>query len=155
MAGKTWREKLENARGLPKIVKLGPKMARRWGGKTCAIPAPREIQDLMRRVPKGKLTTIAEIRRAIARHHGTEIACPLTCGIFVWIVANAANEDLENGRRRITPYWRTLKAGGFLNPKYPGGIRSHRELLEAEGHTIETRGKHSKVRGYEQKLIAL
>ena len=155
LAKKTWNEKLRSAEGLPKVVRLSPKMARRWGGRTCAIPSPDEIKELMGRIPKGKVTTVAEIRKAVARRHGAEIGCPLTCGIFVWIVANAANEDLESGRRRIVPYWRTLKAGGLLNPRYPGGVARHRKLLEAEGHRIEKAGEHYRVSGYEKKLVRL
>lgn len=34
---------------------------------------------------------------------------------------------------RLTPWWRVLKKGGFLNPKYPGGTDYQAALLEAEG----------------------
>ncbi len=155
MPKKTWNEKLRDNRGLPRVVTLSPKMARRWGGRTCAIPAPLEVRQLMRCVPKGMVTTVTEIRKAIARLHGADIGCPLTCGIFVWIVAHAANEDLQRGKRRITPYWRTLKAGGLLNPKYPGGVVVQRRLLEAEGHTIEKKGKQFRVKGFEHRLADL
>ena len=40
-----------------------------------------------------------------------------------------------------TPYWRTLKANGELNAKYPGGIEAQKERLEAEGHTIIQKGR--------------
>ena len=40
-----------------------------------------------------------------------------------------------------TPYWRTLKANGELNEKYPNGIEAQKEKLEAEGHTIVQKGR--------------
>ena len=38
-------------------------------------------------------------------------------------------------------YWRTLKANGELNAKYPNGIEGQKEKLEAEGHTIIQKGR--------------
>ena len=51
----------------------------------------------MKKVRRGKLTTIDAIRRALAAKHGVTIACPMTTGIFAWIAAHAANEaeDLQ------------------------------------------------------------
>ena len=47
-----------------------------------------------------------------------------------------------SGRKRITPFWRTLKSTGELNPKYPGGIAAQARRLRAEGLAIEPgRGK--------------
>ena len=80
----------------------------------------------MRRVPRGRVTTIVELRRAVAAAHGAEVGCPMTTGIFAWIAAHAAEEDAAEGRREATPWWRTLKAGGELNPKYLGGGRPNR-----------------------------
>lgn len=57
-----------------------------------------------------------------------------------------------------TPWWRTLKADGELNPKYPGGVEAQRALLEAEGHTIIQRGRKNiryYVKDYEQVLFGL
>ena len=71
---------------------------------------------------KGKLVTINELRATLAKKHSVGIACPITTGIFSWIAADAADEAAGEGAKRITPYWRTLKTGGELNPKYPGGI---------------------------------
>ena len=98
------------------------------------IPAPLEVDAAMKKVGRGKLTTIDSLRRALAKKHGTTIACPITTGIFAWIAAHAADEGESEGRKRITPYWRTLKTGGELNAKYPGGIKNLRARLAAEGH---------------------
>ncbi len=117
-------------------------------------PSPAEVDELMRRVPKGKLTTINHVRMALAKKHDTTVACPLTTGIFAWIAANAAEEELtENKKGRITPYWRTLKAGGVLNEKYPGGAAAQKKRLVAEGHKITKKGKNLVVADLEPSLF--
>lgn len=105
------------------------------------IPAPIEVDEIMRSVRKGDLITIDQIRGQLAAKHGADFACPMTTGIFAWIAAHAADEAEQEGKKRITPYWRTLKAGGELNPKYPGGIENLRARLEAEGHVVVHRRK--------------
>ena len=114
------------------------------------IPAPIEVDELMRRVPKGKLVTINELRAALAAKHKVGMACPITTGIFAWIAAHAAEET--GGK---TPYWCTLKTGGQLNEKYPGGISSLCRKLKAEGHKIVKKGKRHLVADFEQSLARL
>jgi hypothetical protein len=125
---KSWQQKLADSKDLPRIVEINGRMSLRWGTGTCVIPAPKEVDELMRRVPRGKVTTINEIRAALARRHGATIGCPITTGIFAGIAARAAEEAKSEGRRDITPYWRTLKSGGELNPKYPGGVEAQAAL---------------------------
>jgi hypothetical protein len=97
----------------------------------------------MKKVPSGSLITIDQIREQLAKKHGATIACPLTTGIFAWIAAHAADEAEQEGQRKITPYWRTLKSGGELNPKFPGGIENIKTRLEAEGHSVvQIRKRH-------------
>lgn len=149
---KSWREKLADSKGLPRVQRVTGKMSRRWGQGTVLIPAPLEVDEMMKQVPKGKLITINEIRAALARKHGASFGCPITTGIFAWIAANAAEESAAAGAKRITPYWRTLKAGGELNRKYPGGIQQIKSKLRAEGHRIAARGQRYFVVDYQQRL---
>lgn len=149
---KSWREKLADSKGLPKIGRITGRMTRRWGRGTMVIPAPIEVDAVMKSVPRGRLITINEIRSRLARRYRVSIACPITTGIFAWIAAHAAEESAEAGRRRITPYWRTLKSGGELNAKYPGGIANLRKRLRAEGHRILKKGHRYFVRDYEKAL---
>jgi hypothetical protein len=150
---KSWREKLAESKGLPRVEKITPRMRRRWEGDTVVIPAPGEVDALMRKVPRGRVTTINELRAVLARTHHASIGCPITTGIFAWIAAHAAEEARAAGARRITPYWRTLKTGGQLNPKYPGGIASLRRLLRAEGQRIARRGANFYVVDFEKHLF--
>jgi hypothetical protein len=138
---KTWNEKLNDSKGLPKIGRVEGKMSKRWGEGTMVIPAPIEVNDLMRRVRSGRVTTISELRLELAKKHGVDIACPITTGIFAWIAAHAAAEEETAGKKRVTPWWRTLKTGGELNEKYPGGIPEQSKRLRAEGHRVFQKGK--------------
>lgn len=140
-AKKSWIEKLNDAKGLPKIGRVEGTMTKRWGEGTMVIPAPREVDAIMAKVPRGKLITINEIRAKLAKKHQVDMACPITTGIFAWIAAHAAEEASAAGKKRFTPYWRTLKNGGELNAKYPGGVTGLRRKLQAEGHCVVRRGK--------------
>ncbi len=150
---KSWREKLADSKDLPRVEKITERQSARWGRGTIVIPAPLEVDAIMKKVPRGKLITINEIRRMLAKEHGATIGCPMTTGIFAWIAAHAAAEDAAEGKKRITPYWRTLKAEGELNPKYPGGVDDIEARLKSEGHTIIRKGKKYFVKGYEKSLI--
>ena len=152
---KTWREKLADDKDLPKVARIEGALSQRWGTGTVVIPAPREVDAAMRKVRKGRVVTINEIRAHLARKHRATIGCPLTTGIFAWIAAHAADEAAAQGVKRITPYWRTLKAGGELNPKFPGGVAALKARLEAEGHRIVQRGKRYVVVDFEKALFKL
>jgi alkylated DNA nucleotide flippase Atl1 len=155
---KTFREHLADSKDLPKVVDFCERLRRHHGGPgTMLIPSPLEVDGLMRRVRRGRVTTIKDLADALARRHRTTIGCPITTGIFAWIAAHAADEWEREGRRRITPWWRTLKTGGALNPKYPGGVEEQARRLRAEGHAVEpASGKHPpRVSGFEKRRAAL
>ena len=143
MAGEAGRRQGPSEGGAPSRRGCGSPGVR----ETFVIPAPREVDALMRAVPHGRLTTITHIREALASRHGTTIACPLTTGIFAGIAAKASAEAEEKGEAAYTPYWRTLKTGGEINPKYPGGCEGQKARLEAEGHRVTQRGQALLRRG--------
>lgn len=151
----TWQEKLCDSKGYPQVEQIKEGMSRKWGSGTVVIPAPIEVDQLMRRVPKGKLTTINEIHQALATKHNATIDCPMTTGIFAWIAANAAEEQKLIGATDITPYWRTLKVKGLINEKYPGGSEAQTVLLEQEGHVVVKKGKNCFVKDYAKAIVRL
>ena len=151
----SWIQKLEDDKDLPKVIEIDEKMSKRWGEGTCVIPAPREVNEIMSKVPKGKLLTINDVRQILAKKHGATIGCPITTGIFAWISANAAEEIRSEGKKRTTPYWRTLKTGGIINEKYPGGVEAQKKLLEEEGHSVIQKGKKFVVEDFEKRLAKL
>jgi alkylated DNA nucleotide flippase Atl1 len=153
----SWQEKLADSKDLPRVEKIDEKKSKRWGTGTFVIPAPIEVNEIMRKVSKGKLITINEIRQILAKKHNATIGCPITTGIFSWIAAHAADEMEKEGKKDITPYWRTLKSGGTLNEKYPGGLANLKKRLEAEGHTIIQKGKSKNfmVENFEKALVEI
>jgi alkylated DNA nucleotide flippase Atl1 len=140
---------------VPKVQEIPAKLEKSWGTGTFVIPAPTEVDALMRKVPAGKVTTINDIRAALAKKHGTTVACPITTGIFARIAAGAAEERKQKGETDITPYWRMLKVGGVINEKYPGGMEAQAKLLEKEGHVVVRKGKTCRVQNYEKALAKL
>ncbi len=148
-----WRAKLE--RDDFKIVDIPERMQKVWGRGTMAIARPLDVDAMVRRVRKGKVCTVKQIMEGLAEQYGTDAVCPMTTGIFLRIVAEAAEEDRAAGKKRITPYWRALKTDGKLNEKYPGGVNAQAKQLEAEGAIIVPgRGKQApKVADYENHLF--
>jgi alkylated DNA nucleotide flippase Atl1 len=91
----------------------------------------------------------------LAQKHNASFGCPITTGIFAYIAANAAEEAKAEGKKRITPYWRTLKTDGIINEKYPGGVKAQKRLLEKEGHKVIQKGKRHIIVDFEKRLVKL
>jgi hypothetical protein len=121
-------------------------------GDDVVLVNPGEIVAFMKRVPKGKLITLIEICKAIAKKHRVKACCSLTTGIFIMTAANAAEEAASQGKPLHIPFWRTLKADGFLNEKYPGGALAQKKLLEQEGFTILKKGRKFVVKDFEKYI---
>ena len=117
--------------------------------------SPLEVNSLMKKVSKGKLTTINQLCGILAKKYKTTTACPIVTGIFVIIAARAAEEELKEGKKRVTPYWRTIKSNGIINEKYPRGIAAQKKILKQEGHIILSRGKNYIVENYQNKLLKI
>jgi hypothetical protein len=158
---KTWTEKLNDRKKFPKTLPLEKnfpcaKSLEKWGAKpgdSVVLTPPIEVDEIMKKVPKGKLITIYEICSQLAKKHNADYCCSLTTGIFINIAANATEEAKERGEKNTTPYWRTVKAEGLLNEKYPGGAIDHKKLLEKEGFKIIQKGKKYFVENYEKYLV--
>ncbi|MBI5058383.1 MGMT family protein [candidate division KSB1 bacterium] len=130
-----WAVKMQNP-AKPRIVDVPLKWRKQYGNGTMLIATPRLVEAKIREVRKGRLTTLSRIRRELAAEQGADSTCPLTTGIFLRIVAEFAEEERAQGMTRVTPYWRVVKDDGSLNPKFPGGIDAHANMLRAEGVEI-------------------
>lgn len=148
-----WREKMERPQE-PKLVRVPPKMSQ-FGSGMMLIPTPKLVDRIIRHVRKGRLVTVGEIRRKLAADFSADVTCPLTTGIFIRIVAEAAEEDRANGRKRVAPYWRVIKDDGSLNPKFPGGVQQQAKYLRGEGCAIGRRGTKTVLKDFEQRLAVL
>jgi hypothetical protein len=152
---KSWAERLADSKTLPEIRAIPERMAKRLGPGSMVVPAPGEVDAMIKTVGKRKVVTAREIGASLARKHDTTVCCTVTTGIFAWIAAHAAHEAESLGKTRVTPYWRVLKPGGELNGKYPGGIADVKRRLESEGHVIQRVGSRYFVTDYEKKLASL
>jgi hypothetical protein len=150
MAKKTWNQKL-NSGNETYIAEIDCKFAAKYGSRML-VASPLEYDAIMKQVPQGKLITADRINGYLAKKHGADWTCHLTAGIFINIVANASAE--RKGENE-TPYWRTLKKGGELNEKFPGGLDGHKIKLEMEGHKVIQKGKRYFVEAFESKLFDL
>lgn len=160
---KSWQEKMADKKNLPKILELEVnfpcyKSLAKMGAKVgdnVVLTNPGDVEEIMEEVPRGKLITISEICKKLAIKYKVDACCTLTTGIFIMIVANAEEEKRKEGKKISIPYWRTLKTEGFLNEKYPGGIESHKKLLEEEGFKFIKRGKKYQVLDFERYLVEI
>ena len=121
-------------------------------GDEVVLVNPSEVVEIMKKVSKGRLVTIVEICKKIARKHKVKACCSLTTGLFIMTSANAAEEAAKEGKDLKIPYWRTLKADGFLNEKYPGGQEAQKKKLEDEGFKVIQKGKKYLVQNYQSFL---
>lgn len=152
---KDFNAMLRDSKDMPKIQTVtDPKTIEKYGGTRMYFAPPADYDAIMRRVPWGKVITVGAIRAYFARRSGADFTEPITAGIFVSIAAWASHQrDCDP-----TPYWRTLKANGELNEKFPGGIEAQRRRLEAEGHTVVQRGRtriRYFVKDYERAVFPL
>jgi alkylated DNA nucleotide flippase Atl1 len=172
-----WRGKLEKDQPA-KLAKASGLMAKRLGPGNLLIPRPIDVDAVIRRIRKGKLVTVSQIRAKLASDFNrlpkksrraaacyrinddsddfkAASACPLCTGIFVRIAAEAAEEDRSAGKKQVTPYWRVVRDDGSLNEKFPGGPAAQAARLKMEGHRLEpTRTKKPpKVKNFEKRLV--
>jgi len=152
---KDFNAMLNDSKDMPKFQTItDAKSIEKYGGDKMYFAPPIEYDKVMKLVPYGKVTTVGNIREYFAKLSGADFAEPITAGIFISIAAWASYQRSENE----TPYWRTLKANGELNPKYPGGVEEQRNKLESEGHTVIQKGRKNikyYVQNYENVLFEL
>lgn len=152
---KDFNAMLADSKDMPKFQTItDEKSIEKYGGNRMYFAPPMDYDRVMRLVPFGKLLTVGAIRDYFADINGADFTEPITAGIFVSIAAWASYQRKEDK----TPYWRTLKANGELNAKYPGGVEAQKEMLEKEGHIIMQKGRKNikyYVKDYESALFPL
>jgi len=149
---KDFNAMLSSVRDMPRVdIVTDEDVIKRYGGSRMFFAPPLYYNEVMKKIPEGKVVTIKEIRSYLSKNNNADFTEPMTAGAFVGIVAWASEQRAEDK----VPYWRTLKANGEINPKFPGGIEKQKELLAAEGHTFIAKGrKHIRyfVADFENRL---
>jgi len=152
---KDFNAMLRDNKDMPKYQTITDKKSiEKYGGDRMYFAPPIDYDTVMKMVPLGKVITVGKIREYFAEKSGADFTEPITAGVFVSIAAWASHQRTNDK----TPFWRTLKANGELNEKYPGGVMAQKEKLEAEGHTIIQKGRKNiryYVKDYERVLFEL
>ena len=150
MAKKTYNEKLNDSKNMPVVETVSdPKAIARFGGERMLIAPPLAYDEIMKKVPTGKVITSDRIRSYLAQKHNADYTCQLMAGI---IINTAAHASVERAGSDPISYHRTLKKDGELNEKYPEGCDGQKIMLETEGHTVIQKGKRYFVQDYEKSL---
>ncbi len=106
---KSWTEKLNSEK--PHQVKPVPmNIAGMKKGQIMLIPTALIVDRFIRNIPEGEAMNPRQMRDQLANEFDAEVTCPITTGIFLRIVAEAAWEAHENGTpvSQICPVWRVI-----------------------------------------------
>jgi len=131
---KTWQQKLHN--GLPDKVEItDKKFADVPMAASMYIATPEIVDAYIRNIPKTHHTTLQQMRRDLAAMHNAEYSCPITSGIFLRIVAEAAYEEHTAGKpiSKITPFWRMIDSKSPAAKKLTFGLAFINEQRAKEG----------------------
>ncbi|HBY63285.1 MAG TPA: hypothetical protein DEH78_25975 [Solibacterales bacterium] len=90
--------------------------------------SPLAIERVVRTIPEGRVLPLDHLRAGLALQFAADYTCPMTTGIFLRILAEAAVEEHND-----VPYWRVVRPDGRWIDKLPGGEAAQARLLKAEG----------------------
>lgn len=143
---KTWQEKLTGHNEL-QVKRADKDFAGIKAGQVMLIPTPLVIDHYIRQIPWGTNVTMETLRRDLALEYGAEVTCPLTTGMFVRIVAEAAHEAYENGTplKEIAPFWRVIDENSPAAARLSFGTEFLIEQRRAERLLRPARARTSRV----------
>lgn len=131
---KTWKQKLES--GKQPTVEVAEKAF--WGlqpGDKVLIPTPELVDAYVKKIPRGHASDLGEMRATLAKEFGAKTTCPLTSGIFIRIVSEAAHDEMVAGKKaeEITPFWRMIGPKANVRKKLSFDLAIVDQLRAAEG----------------------
>lgn len=134
---KTWQEKLHNNHP-EKVETVDRKFADIPAGASMYIATPEIVDAYIRNIPKGTHTSLQQMRKDLAAEHNAEYTCPITSGIFLRIVSEAAYEEIAAGKplKNITPFWRMIDSKAPVAKKLSFGTEFIIEQRKKEGLTF-------------------
>jgi hypothetical protein len=93
-----------------KVVVLEKDFAGIKAGSKLYVATPKVIDQYIRSVPSGQARTIERLRNELARKNRCTATCPVSTAIFVRISAEAALEELAEGKslNEVAPFWRVI-----------------------------------------------
>lgn len=134
MAKKTWIEKRDQEKTF-QVKTIDKKFADIPEGSKMLIATPQIIDDYIKHIPFGKANQLSTLRNDLAISYQAEKTCPVTTGIFLRIVSEAAYEELNAGKDidDVTPFWRMVSPESKLATKLTCGVDFIRQQRELEG----------------------
>ena len=118
---KSWKEKLNIDRSYV-VKRLDKNFSDMKVGENMLVATPKIIDEYIKQIPKGININIKTLRNDLALTYNADTTCPVTTGIFLRIVSEAAYEDLLNGEKNITPFWRVVDHESKTASKLACGI---------------------------------
>lgn len=133
--GKMWTDKVNDAAKVHQVKKLDKDFADMPANSIMLIATPKIIDAYVRQIPKGTSVSLLTMRNDLANEYHAEYTCPVTSGIFLRIVSEAAHEQLQQGKplTKITPFWRVVDEKSALNKKFSFGPDFVTEQRKKEG----------------------
>jgi hypothetical protein len=134
---KTWSEKLHNGHSA-KVERLDEKFADIPAGATMLVATPEIVDHYIKQIPAGHEGSLQQMRKDLAGEYHADYCCPLTAGIFLRIVAEAAYEDYTAGEpaQKITPFWRVINSKSPVCKKLSFGTDFIQQQRAKEGLTF-------------------
>lgn len=133
--GKSWIDKVNDPTKTHVVKKLEKDFADMPAGAKMLIATPKIVDDYVRQIPKGKSGSLSTMRKDLAIEYGAEYTCPVTSGIFLRIVSEAAHEQIEKGTplTKVAPFWRVIDEKSALNKKLSFGQNFVKQQRKKEG----------------------
>jgi hypothetical protein len=133
--GKTWSDKVHDVTKTHQVKRIEKDFADMPANSTMLIATPKIIDEYVRQIPKGKGVSLQTLRKDLAIQYNADYTCPVTSGIFLRIVSEAAYEQLEQGKAlsKITPFWRVVDEKSPLIKKLSFGSEFVLQQRQKEG----------------------
>lgn len=130
---KSWTQKL-NEQKQPHVKRIDKAFADIPAESDMLIATPMMVDAYIRQIPSGKKVSLQTMRRDLAADNHAEYTCPVTSGIFLRIVAEAAFEQYQQtgAWEGITPFWRVVDPKSPLAKKLSFGVELLKERIDAE-----------------------
>src|SRR5690625_3460754 len=78
---------------MPKIqIVTDQATIKKYGGEKMFFAPPVTYDEIMKKVPRGKVIIVGAIREYLAKENGADFTDPITAGIFVSIAAWASHQ---------------------------------------------------------------
>lgn len=143
--GKKWEDKISGEKK-PEVKVNEKGFADIPPGGRMLIATPKIVDDYVREIPEGNEVTLQTMRKDLAQQFNAEYTCPVTSGVFLRIVAEAAHEALEKGKtlKSITPFWRVIDENSNIAKKLSFGVEFVKKQRKKEGLSNPVTGRSGK-----------